>query len=53
MGGQADSGPFRQTISADMGESVWDCCPANSTEGRSSVSAEQRENLGAILRQAA
>ena len=33
-----------------MGEPP-ECCQANPTEGRSSVSTEQRENLEAILRQ--
>src|SRR3954467_6100115 len=36
-----------------MGELVRECYPANPTEGRSSVSTEQRENLDAILRQSA
>ena len=33
-----------------MGRPAWDRCP---TEGRSSVSTEQKENLDAILRQSA
>src|SRR5579863_8751298 len=36
-----------------MGEPVWERCPADPTEGRSSVSTEQKENLDAILRQSA
>jgi hypothetical protein len=36
-----------------MGELVRERCQTNSTEGRSSVSTEQRENLDAILRQSA
>jgi epsilon-lactone hydrolase len=36
-----------------MGEPAWERCPTNPTEGRSSMSTEQRENLEAILRQSA
>src|SRR6266700_3752515 len=36
-----------------MGEPAGERCPASPTEGRSSVSTEQRENLDAILRQSA
>src|SRR5690242_1654575 len=36
-----------------MGETVWSAATRIPTEGRSSVSAEQRENLDAILRQSA
>src|ERR1700689_2112216 len=36
-----------------MGESPWGRCHANPTEGKSSVSTEQREALDVILRQAA
>jgi hypothetical protein len=35
-----------------MGETAW-VLPANPTEGRSSVSTEQRENRDAILGQSA
>ena len=37
----------------DMGESAWSAAQPTPTEGRSSVSTEQRENLEAILRQSA
>src|SRR5258708_23564114 len=36
-----------------MGGPAWERCPANPTEGRSSVSTEQKETLDAILRQSA
>ena len=36
-----------------MGETVWGAGRRNRTEGRSSVSIEQRENLEAILGQSA
>src|SRR6266516_2828143 len=36
-----------------MGEPVRERCQTNPTEGRSSVSTEQRENLEAVLRQSA
>ena len=36
-----------------MGEPAWGAARRIPTEGRSSVSAEQRENLDAILRQSA
>src|SRR5271169_4351587 len=36
-----------------MGEPAWGAAQTNPTEGRSSVSTEQRENLQAILRQSA
>src|SRR6476469_4304327 len=36
-----------------MGETAWSAATRIPTEGRSSVSAEQRENLDAILRQSA
>src|SRR6266511_1263368 len=36
-----------------MGERAWGAAGRNPTEGRSSVSTEQRENLEAILRQSA
>src|SRR5258707_8812124 len=36
-----------------MGEPAWERCQTNPTEGRSSVSTEQRETLDAILRQSA
>jgi epsilon-lactone hydrolase len=36
-----------------MGEPAWERCQTSPTEGRSSVSTEQRENLEAILRQSA
>src|SRR6266702_2533742 len=36
-----------------MGEPAGERCPASPTEGRSSVSTEQKENLDAILRQSA
>ena len=36
-----------------MGGPAWERCPANPTEGRSSVSTEQKEDLDAILRQSA
>jgi len=36
----------------DMGEPAWGAAGRIPTEGRSSVSTEQRENLDAILRQA-
>ena len=55
-GGQPGSGPppgrrFQQRV--DMGESAWGAARRIPTEGRSSVSTEQRENLDAILRQSA
>src|ERR1017187_2963821 len=55
-GGKPGSGPppgrkFQQWF--DMGEPAWERCRTNPTEGRSSVSTEQRENLDAVLRQAA
>jgi hypothetical protein len=36
-----------------MGETAWDAAGRNRTEGRSSVSIEQRENPEAILGQSA
>ena len=36
-----------------MGETAWSAATRIPTEGRYSVSAEQRENLDAILRQSA
>src|SRR5580693_8097023 len=36
-----------------MGGPAWERCPASPTEGRSSVSTEQKETLDAILRQSA
>src|SRR6266581_5770090 len=36
-----------------MGGPAWERCQTSPTEGRSSVSTEQRENLDAILRQSA
>src|SRR6266704_166405 len=55
-GGKPGSGPppgreFQQWI--DMGEPARERCQTNPTEGRSSVSTEQRENLEAVLRQSA
>jgi hypothetical protein len=51
-GGKPGSGPplgrnFQKRI--DMGETAWGAARRNRTEGRSSVSIEQRENLEAIL----
>ncbi len=55
-GGKPGGGPppgrkFQQRI--DMGERAWSAAQPTPTEGRSSVSTEQRENLEAILRQSA
>ena len=55
-GGKPGSGPpfgrkFQKRI--DMGETAWGAARRNRTEGRSSVSTEQRENLDAILGQSA
>jgi hypothetical protein len=55
-GGKPGSGPpFGRKIQKriDMGETAWGAARRNRTEGRSSVSTEQRENLGAILGQSA
>src|SRR5713101_5054182 len=42
---------FQQRI--DMGERAWSAAEPTPSEGRSSVSTEQRENLDAVLRQSA
>jgi hypothetical protein len=51
-GGKPGSGPpFGRKIQKriDMGETAWGAARRNRTEGRSSVSTEQRENREAIL----
>jgi hypothetical protein len=55
-GGKPGSGPpFGRKIQkrSDMGETAWGAARRNRTEGRSSVSTEQRGNLEAILGQSA
>jgi epsilon-lactone hydrolase len=52
-GGQAGSGPSRQTMSADMASPSGSAAKPAPTEGRSAVSTEQKENLDTVLRQSA
>jgi acetyl esterase/lipase len=50
--GQADDRPIRDRL-GDMGEPAWGGARRIPTDGRSSVSTEQRQTLDAILRQSA